>query len=113
MTPLTYWFNSLKLIAQQQQGIFAHCMAIANNLLNEPRNVVALHGDIHHRNILDFGERGWLAIDPKSLLGEQGFEYANLLCNPDLTNIHNPNHFINQLNNIVTLTGVDYIRQLE
>jgi len=23
-----------------------------------------LHGNIHHRNILDFGARGWLAIDP-------------------------------------------------
>lgn len=42
-----------------------------------------LHGDIHHDNILDFGPRGWLAIDPKRLIGERGFDYANLFCNPD------------------------------
>ena len=32
---------------------------------------------------MDFGEHGWLAIDPKGLLGERGFDYANLFCNPD------------------------------
>ncbi len=29
------------------------------------------------------GPRGWLAIDPKGLIGERGFEYANLFRNPD------------------------------
>lgn len=36
--------------------------------------------------MLDFGDRGWLAIDPKGLIGERGFDYANLFCNPDLSN---------------------------
>ena len=44
--------------------------------------MTALHGDIHHDNILDFGARGWLAIDPKGLLGERSFDYANIFCNP-------------------------------
>ena len=39
-------------------------------LLDDPRDPVVLHGDLHHGNVLDFGERGWLAIDPKGLLGE-------------------------------------------
>lgn len=43
-----------------------------------------LHRDIHHDNILDFGKRGWLAIDPKRLFGARGFDYANLFCNPDV-----------------------------
>jgi streptomycin 6-kinase len=43
-----------------------------------------LHGDLHHDNVLDFGAaRGWLAIDPKGLVGERGFEFACLFCNPD------------------------------
>ena len=42
-----------------------------------------LHGDIHHGNVLDGEERGWLAIDPKGLFGERGFDYANIFCNPD------------------------------
>ncbi len=35
-------------------------------------------------NVLDFGARGWLAIDPKRLLGERGFDFANIFTNPDL-----------------------------
>ena len=44
-----------------------------------------LHGDVHHGNILDFEERGWFAIDPKRLVAERGFDYANLFCNPNQT----------------------------
>ena len=40
-------------------------------LLAEPREVCALHGDLHHDNVLDFGPRGWLAIDPHALVGER------------------------------------------
>jgi streptomycin 6-kinase len=40
---------------------------------------------MHHDNVLDFGERGWLVIDPKRLTGERTFDYANIFCNPDLS----------------------------
>jgi len=53
-------------------------------LLADQHDVGVLHGDIHHGNILDFGPRGWLTIDPKGLIGERDFDYANLFCNPDL-----------------------------
>jgi streptomycin 6-kinase len=54
--------------------------------LAEPREVVVLHGDLHHGNVLDFGARGWLAIDPKGLVGERGFDFAYIFANPDLDN---------------------------
>lgn len=57
---------------------------MANLLLSSPHDEVVLHGDLHHGNILDFGTRGWLAIDPKGLVGERGFDYANIFTNPDL-----------------------------
>ncbi|MGO4670119.1 aminoglycoside phosphotransferase family protein [Bosea sp. 2RAB26] len=81
LVPLSDWFRALH--AAPQGGIFVRCAEAARMLLAEPRDVVALHGDIHHANILDFAERGWLAIDPKGLKGERGFDYANLFCNPD------------------------------
>jgi streptomycin 6-kinase len=56
----------------------------ADALLADQCDVGVLHSDIHHGNILDFGARGWLAIGPKRLIGERGFDYANLFCNPDL-----------------------------
>ena len=66
-------------------GILRRSAETASELLATQRDVTVLHGDIHHDNILNFGSRGWLAIDPKGLRGERGFDYANLFCNPDQT----------------------------
>ena len=63
---------------------------VAAELLASPRDVTVLHGDIHHGNILDFGARGWLAVDPKGLVGERGLDYANLFCNPDTATATGP-----------------------
>jgi streptomycin 6-kinase len=43
---------------------------------------VALHGDLHHDNILR-SARGWLAIDPKGVWGDPAYETANAFRNPD------------------------------
>ncbi len=41
-----------------------------------------LHGDLHHDNVLKDERRGWLAIDPKGVVGELAFETSALLRNP-------------------------------
>ena len=41
-----------------------------------------LHGDLHHDNIVFDEQRGWLAIDPKGLLGEREYEFGAMLRNP-------------------------------
>lgn len=84
LVPLDIWFRELEPMARKHGGILARCAETARMLLGAPRDVVVLHGDLHHDNVLDFGERGWLAIDPKRLIGEQGFDYANIFTNPDL-----------------------------
>jgi streptomycin 6-kinase len=43
---------------------------------------VLLHGDLHHDNVLEDGRRGWLAIDPKGVMGERAYETGALLRNP-------------------------------
>jgi len=43
---------------------------------------VLLHGDLHHDNILRDDALGWLAIDPKCLLGEREYELGAALRNP-------------------------------
>lgn len=45
----------------------------------EPR---LLHGDLHHYNVLFDSERGWLAIDPKGIIGELEYELGAALRNP-------------------------------
>lgn len=82
---LSSQFNALDSAAKMQGGIFTDAALIATRLLAEPQEITVLHGDIHHDNILDAGPRGWLAIDPKGLIGERGFDFANLFCNPDFT----------------------------
>jgi streptomycin 6-kinase len=81
LLPLAIWFRSLPLAAEKHGGIFHRCAKIADRLLKNPIDIVALHGDIHHDNILDNVD-DWVAIDPKSLLGERAFDFANLFCNP-------------------------------
>ncbi len=44
----------------------------------EPGELVVVHQDLHGGNVL-LAERGWLAIDPKPLLGEREFDTASLL----------------------------------
>lgn len=84
LVPLDIWFRALETASTSHGGAFATAHAVAKPLLDAPLETGALHGDIHHSNILDFEDRGWLAIDPKGLLGERGYDYANLFCNPDL-----------------------------
>jgi len=43
---------------------------------------VLLHGDLHHDNILHDERLGWLAIDPKGVLGEREYELGAALRNP-------------------------------
>ena len=84
LVPLARWFDALGPAAATHGGVLARCDAQARALLAEPREVCSLHGDLHHGNVLDFGARGWLAIDPKGLQGERGFDLAPLFGNPDL-----------------------------
>lgn len=80
---LDHWFLPLFEMATSH-NILATAADIARELLGEPQDVCPLHGDLHHENVMDFGERGWLAIDPHGLIGERGFDYANIFTNPDL-----------------------------
>jgi streptomycin 6-kinase len=41
-----------------------------------------LHGDLHHDNVLFDADRGWVAIDPKGVIGEVEYEVGAALRNP-------------------------------
>lgn len=90
LTPLHEWFSPLKPAALKYGGILKRCAEISDELLSSPRDVIVLHGDLHHGNVLDFETSGWLAIDPKGLIGERGFDFANIFTNPDLGNPGHP-----------------------
>ena len=113
LVPLSYWFRELPLAASAYGGIFRQCNETAEALLAMPRNIGVLHGDIHHENILDFGARGWLAIDPKTLWGERGFEYANLFCNPTAAIATSPGRMRRRAKVVAEAAGLDPMRLLQ
>jgi len=65
LIPLSQWFAELAPAAAAHGGLLSGSASTAHALLSAPRELSVLHGDIHHGNILYFGARGWLAIDPK------------------------------------------------
>jgi streptomycin 6-kinase len=83
---LTEWFRALfnkanSDRASRVESIYVRGAELALALLAHPREVRVLHGDIHHGNIRQ-SSRGWLAFDPKGLVGERTYDCANTLCNP-------------------------------
>jgi streptomycin 6-kinase len=84
LVPLPIWFRALPEAAGRHGGMLATAWGVAQAMLASPRDERPLHGDLHHDNVLDGGDRGWLAIDSKGLIGERGFDYANIVCNPDI-----------------------------
>lgn len=63
------------------RDLYARASGIALNLFDKPMPAIPLHGDLHHDNILS-SDRGWLAIDPKGLVGDPHYELANAFRNP-------------------------------
>jgi len=113
LVPLSHWFQSLESAKKQHEDILIQASAIAHELLNAPQDSVVLHGDIHHGNILDFGSRGWLAIDPKGLLGERGFDFANIFCNPDIDVALQPGRLEHQATIIAEMAKLDRSRLIK
>lgn len=86
LEPLPVHFRSLfaKAVADRNADAasqFVEAASVAEQLFANPIDHRPLHGDIHHENIID-GPRGWLAIDPKGLIGDRAFDAANLFYNP-------------------------------
>ncbi|AGP33704.1 aminoglycoside phosphotransferase family protein [Sorangium cellulosum] len=117
LVPLTRWFQALEPAATAHGGVLVRCLEAARALLAEPREVVVLHGDLHHDNVLDFGERGFLAIDPKHLVGERSFDFANIFTNPDLADptrpvATEPGRFARRLELVALAAGLERTRLL-
>jgi streptomycin 6-kinase len=112
LVPLPVWCRQLAPAAASHGGTFAKADAAMRELLADPREAVALHGDVHHDNILDGAGRGWLAIDPKGLIGERGFDYANLFRNPDAETALAPGRMRRQARIVADAAGLEPARLL-
>ena len=84
------------------------------DLCTSQRQPRPLHGDLQHYNVLFDSHRGWLAIDPKGVLGELEYEVGAALRNP----YENPELFISRsaiekrLEQFTNKLNLDYERTL-
>lgn len=107
------WFAALPPAAAHYRGTLCDCARLADALLKQQTDIVALHGDLHHGNILDFGPRGWLAVDPKYIRGERTYDYAKLFCGPDERTALRPGYFRHRLQLVTRTAGLDPDRLLK
>lgn len=117
LLPLADWFEELWPLAETDPRL-ARSAEVAHRLLAGQADVVPLHGDLHHGNVLDFGSGDWRVIDPKRLIGDRGFDYANIFCNPDLDHPEpaiatRPDRFAARLHIVTELSGLSRERLLD
>jgi len=97
---LDRWFGALlqKAAADKHAGIesiYVRSGSLAERLLADQREIRVLHGDLQHYNIRHT-PRGWLAFDPKGVVGERTYDCANTLCNPVMPElVHNEARLLN------------------
>jgi streptomycin 6-kinase len=108
---LQRWFRALRAAAPKGRT-FARAWEIAEELLETAQDEVILHGDVTHANVLDFGAAGWLAIDPKGLVGERGYDYANIFRSPTLSLV-TPEQTRRRLDVVSRRAGLDRTRLLK
>jgi streptomycin 6-kinase len=90
--PLEEWFTRAFPLYRATYGgggagpfpepILARGESIARELFGSEPRPVLLHADFHHYNVLSSDRAGWLAIDPKGMLGDPGYEVGPFLLNP-------------------------------
>jgi streptomycin 6-kinase len=80
---LENWFNNLKnaentlfdkRFASKAYGVFEQFNSVS-------KQKFLIHGDLHHENILTAQREPFLAIDPKGIIGDIGYEIAVFLNN--------------------------------
>jgi streptomycin 6-kinase len=64
-------------------ALIDQAQAIFFDLCRTQATPIVLHGDLQHYNVVRDDVRGWLAIDPKGVLGEAAYETGALLRNPN------------------------------
>jgi streptomycin 6-kinase len=86
---LSDWFKGFgKLRASYEgntgpldKGLVERAEGAVREFFAEDYAPMLIHGDLHHFNILS-SARGWLAIDPKGVIGPAAYEVGPLLINP-------------------------------
>jgi streptomycin 6-kinase len=121
--PLAVWFRELTEPERPLPRSLDRGTAVARELLAGSGRTAVLHGDVHHGNVLRFGDGhghedagtgtgtadgdDWRAIDPKALAGDPGFDTANVLANPTPGIALRPGRLARRARVVAEETGAD------
>lgn len=83
---LTHWFEGLTRYRNAGDGpISLEHVELAEEFFQQVMETSEgsqlLHGDLHHENILFSEQKGWMAIDPKGVVGDPYFDVTSFLIN--------------------------------
>ena len=88
--PIAEWFRAFDRHRAKHGGpgpfpapLLDRADKLAAELLASAPSQMLLHGDFHHYNVLSARRAPWLAIDPKGMLGDPGYEVGPFLLNPN------------------------------
>ena len=94
--------------------VVAEAREMYQQLATSQHKTMLLHGDLQHYNVLFDNKRGWIAIDPKGVIGELEYELGALLRNPvELPEVFaNPVTIKRRLKSLTVALHLDYFRAL-
>jgi streptomycin 6-kinase len=84
---LPRWFRSLERLQELKTehdfpgDLIERARTTFDSLQSPARPPLILHGDFHHENILYSSKDGWVAIDPKGVCGDPGYEIGTFMLN--------------------------------
>ena len=99
---------------QIPQDLVNEARDLYQTLAASQRGPMLLHGDLQHYNVLFDSNRGWVAIDPKGVVGEREYEVGAMLRNP----VEQPDLFTSpatierRLDRLANNLNLDYERAL-
>ncbi len=90
LTPLERWYKGFERYrarftthsAPLPEDIVSRGERLFSQMLETTQEPMLIHGDFHHLNILSSERDGWLAIDPKGVIGDPAYDTAVFLYNP-------------------------------
>ena len=97
-------------VPEELAPFIAHARLLRQQLLTTQSKRVLLHGDFHHDNILLSGDKHWLVIDPKGIIGDPYYDLAVYMHNPmkELFVVQNIQAIlINRITTFASLLGYD------
>ncbi|MFJ9180899.1 aminoglycoside phosphotransferase family protein [Streptomyces sp. NPDC102360] len=90
-----------RVVDPAERALLADCAAAVREVADEPGDRL-LHWDLHFENVLAAEREPWLAIDPKPLAGDPGFDLW-----PALDNRYEPQELVWRFDAISGVLGLD------